>query len=153
MSQWVDEQTGRRIWVLDADSAGSWPEAVPWVSSKFAVLLLAEHVFDVTPLARRALGQGMVWVSTWGPGCEAIDEDLDEIIAQVQTDGRADEVVITTTHPEESLEEAIEFFLAVARPARAHVEECRAWVVVGIGAAFEGRVARALGKRGARAAS
>jgi len=152
MSEWVDEQTGRRIWVIDADSTRDWPDSPPWRSPKFGLLLLAEHVFDVESLARRALGQGLVWVSTWGPGCEAVDEDLDEILGQVDPGSRVDEAVLTTTHPAESLEEVLEFFIAAAEPAPAHVQACGAWVVLGVGAEFRDRVARALVKRGAREA-
>lgn len=151
MSEWVDEQTGRRVWVLDALTAGDWPETPPWRSPKFGLLLLAEHVFDVGSLARRALGQGLVWVSTWGPGCEVVDEDLDELLGtrEMESPGTVDEVVMTTTHPDESLEEVLEFFLGAAEPAPAHVQGCGAWVVLGVGAAFEARVERALVRRGA----
>jgi hypothetical protein len=64
--------------------------------------------------------------------------------------GTEDTAVLTTSHRDESLEDALAFFLEAAHPAPAHFEECRAWVVFPVGAELRRQVEGALSQRGAR---
>ena len=150
MSQWLDLRSNRRVWVIGIASARDWPDRPPWPSAKFALLLLTEHVVEVHALVRRALAQGLVFASSWGPGCELVDEDVDEVIAAEQPNAAEDDVVLTTSHADESLEETLEFFLDVTQPAPGNVAGCQAWVVLDVGESFAGRVEHALSRRGAR---
>ena len=150
MSHWVDQRSRRDVWVVEAQSSRDWPAAPPWTSSKIGLLVLTEHVVDAEPLARQALARGLVFVSAWGPGCELIEETFDEVIALSRPDETPGDAVLTTSHADESLEEALEFFLEAATPARAHVAGCDAWVVFAIGARCREHVERALVRRGAK---
>jgi hypothetical protein len=149
LSRWSDAKSSRDVWVVAAESTRDWPEPRPWPSATFGLLVVAEHVVDVEPLARRALAQGLVFASTWGPGCELIEEELDDVIAAEHPRETPDDVVLTTSHPDESLEETIEFFLEVAYTAPAYTASCAAWVVFAIGPLCLERVERALERRGA----
>jgi hypothetical protein len=107
-------------------------------------------VVEAEPLARQALARGLVFASAWGPGCELVEETFDEVIAIARPAETPQDAVLTTSHADESLEEALEFFLEVATPARGHAADCDAWVVFAIGARCREHVERALVRRGAR---
>lgn len=146
LSHWLDPKSRREVWVIAGDRTRDWPAAVPWPSATFGLLVLTEHVVDVDPLARPALAQGLVFASAWGPGCELIEEAFDEIIARDRPDETSRDAVLTASHPDESLEETLEFFLEIATTAPAYDATCGAWVVFAMGPCVE-RVELALQRR------
>jgi hypothetical protein len=150
MGHWVDQRSRRNVWVVEAQSARDWPAVVPWTSAKLGLLVVTEHVVEAEPLARQALDRGLVFASAWGPGCELVEETFDEVIAIARPAETPRDAVLTTSHADESLEEALEFFLEVATPARGHAADCDAWVVFAIGARCREHVERALVRRGAK---
>jgi hypothetical protein len=151
MSRWQDPRADRDVVVLVADSTRDWPDVPPTAGAKFCLLLLAEHLVDAEPLLHTALDQGMVFACAWGPGCELVEDTFDEIIVAHGLDSApSSETILTTSHPEESLEEALEFFLEAVAPAAAHVAACKTWVVFPVGATCRARVELALSRRGAR---
>jgi hypothetical protein len=149
MGRWLDPKSGREVWVVDAERAGDWPGVTPWSSKKFVLLFAAEHVVEIAALARRALEQGMVVAAAWGPGCSMMEDAFDEAIVSLQPHETEHNVVITTSHADESLEEALEYFLDVS-PARDHEADCGAWVIFPLGEGLRGRFERALRRRGAK---
>jgi hypothetical protein len=146
MSHWHDSKSGRELWVLDAESVDDWPELPPWTSPGFCLFFAAERVMNIDRLARRALDQGLAFACAWGPGCAMIEDDFDEVVVG---DGSRPEAtdVLTTSHPDESLDEALEFFLDAVTPAPAREPLCEAWVVFAIGAPLRTRVEKTLRRR------
>ncbi len=148
MSQWLDTESKKHVWVIAAERVEDWPSRRPWRSKGFALLFVAERVFDVGPLAKRALKQGLAFVCVWGPGCVIAEETFDEAIVGDGTHKETeDDVVLTTSHADESLEEALEFFLDVMSPSKALVAKCEAHVVFALGAGLGERIERALEHR------
>jgi hypothetical protein len=148
---WLDAKSERHVWVIDATSVADWPAEPPWTCSSFGLLFAAEHVVDVEQLAELALAQGLAIACAWGPGCSMIEDDFDDVIVGHETDATTDaNVVLTTSHADESLGEALDFFLDAALPARAKVARCDAWVVFALGSSNQRRVERALQARGAQ---
>ena len=149
MSAWQDPNSGKRVWVMGAESCDDWPETPPWKSAGFGLLFAADRYVAAAPLAERAVPQGLAFASAWGPACTMIEDVFDETIVHTGKDETADDAVMTTSHPDESLEEALEFFLdaAIAAPARATT--CTTWVVFALGPSLLRKVERALQKRGA----
>ena len=80
---------------------------------KFACLVAIEvrpiSLDHVERLCRRLLELGCVWFSAWGTECERVHDIMDYVV--VERD-RGD--VITTWHADESLDEAMEFFLSAS---------------------------------------
>ncbi len=148
MSRWLDRRTGREVWILDAERAADWPAEAPWSSKKFGLLFAARHVVEIGAMARRALDQGMAFAAAWGPGCAMMEDAFDEAIVAQRPDETEHDAVFTTSHADESLEEALDFFLEID-PARDHVPECGAWVILPLGTELRERFTRALARRGA----
>jgi hypothetical protein len=125
MKRWSDVRSGRDVWLITAATVDEWPKMRPWTSEQFGPLVATDQVIDVQGLAQRALAQGLVAVAAWGPNCGEVETQFDEAIVG---DGSAvetvDNVILTTSHADESLDEALEFFLDVLFPATDHASQC-----------------------------
>ncbi len=138
VERWTDPDSERDVWVVELSDVSDWPTKTPWSSPSFGLLLLLDHVVDVTPLAETAHEQGLAVASVWGPGCAIAEDAFDEAIG--------DTSLITSSHPDESLEEAMEFFLAVVPVDRG----CEAWCIAAFGPKRKAAAVRALKRRGAK---
>ena len=150
MDRWEDVDSSRDVFVITLASAEEWPDATPWSCEGFGLLVLTERVVDVTPLATRAVARGVAVVCSWGPGCSMIEDAFDDAIVDAHPNETANDVVLTTSHEGESLEEAIEFFLDVILPAKDRAPECKAWCIAAFGEDLHKRVTRAMDRRGAK---
>jgi len=150
VDRWADEDSGRDVFVVTLAHADEWPDATPWSCEGFGLLVLTEHVIDVAPLATKAVAQSVAVVCAWGPGCSMIEDVFDDAIVDANPTETANNVVLTTSHEGESLEEAIEFFLDVILPAKDRAAACHAWCVAAFGDDLHKRVTRAMERRGAK---
>jgi hypothetical protein len=103
-----------------------WPATLEVPSRRFR-LHVAADVRDanrqaISDFAFSALTRGMVYFCSWGPGCERFHDIVDEVILgddigeQRFAGPSSSDVIMTTSHAKESLEEAIDFFLTCAVP-------------------------------------
>ena len=146
--RWRDARSGRRVWVVEAKSVEDWPATPEWSPARFGLLLAAEHIVDAKDLAWKAVDQGLALVCAWGSASPLIEEAFDEVIVRSVQGETAHNVIWSSSHPGESLQEAIEFFLDVAAPARD--VNCEAWCILAIGEPLVMRVEKALRRRGAK---
>lgn len=154
MKRWLDERSGREVWLLDARSVEEWPEVVPWKSAGFALFFAGSRVVAADELAERAVLAGLAYVCAWGPGCALIEEAFDEAIVPLSSRTETtDNVILTSSHEGESLEEALEIFLDASEPAKDRVATCKAWVVLALEGELAVRVRKALERRGAKPVS
>ena len=82
-------------------------------------------------LAERLLKMGLVYVMCWGPDCQRAEDVFDEAIVG---DGTRDpfDAVMTTSHPAESICQALEFATSAASP-HAGASPCEGLVIVFVG--------------------
>jgi hypothetical protein len=134
MTSWLDTSSNRRVCVLRAHTSGDWPAAPAWNSEYFALFVATDRHLDIGSIPAQALEQGLAAVAAWGVGCQDVETAFDEAIvgdgSKVET---IDNVILTTSHAEESLREALESFLDLFFPATDYKERCRAWVIFAIG--------------------
>jgi hypothetical protein len=149
VERWHDTESDRDVWVVELGSVDDWPAKTPWACAGFGLLVAAERVIDVAPLAETAVDQGVAVVCTWGPGCSMIEDMFDEAIVAKNPNETDKDVIITTSHADESLEEAIEFFLAIDA-AEDHQKGCKAWCIAAFGPELHAAVTRAMKRRGAK---
>ena len=82
------------------------------------------------------LSKGMVYFCAWGPGCEELEESVDEEIVYSEAIGNRSglgSVVMTTSHSNEKLTDALSFFMSAAIPAKEYLETCGSSIVLIIG--------------------
>jgi hypothetical protein len=82
--------------------------------------------------AKRLLELGAVYVLCWGPDCRRAEDLFDEAVVG---NGSADRFgrVITTSHPAESIREALEFATTVAVPNDDIALNCSTLIVAFVG--------------------
>jgi hypothetical protein len=136
VDRWHDVESDREVWVIAMPSVADWPAKTPWACANFGLFVALERVVDVTPLAEAASSQGLAVAFAWGPGCAIVEDAFDDAIAE--------QALVTSSHADESLEEALELFFAIEPP-----RECSAWCIAAFGT-LEKRVTRALERRGAK---
>jgi hypothetical protein len=102
-----------------------WPPALAIPTKRFLLLVVADtsnvSADALSHFAATALERGMVYFCSWGQGCERFHDIVDEIVVDDDlgprrfSGSKPGDVIMTTWHNDESLEEALEF-LAVANP-------------------------------------
>jgi len=93
----------------------------------------------MSDFASAALSGGMVYFSAWGSGCGRFHDVVDEIVIEDELDKRrfvgptAKDVVMTTWHEDESLEEALSFFTTSAVPTEGFADKSDFRLVICVG--------------------
>jgi hypothetical protein len=133
-----DDGRGRAFYSIRTPSLAAWPASVRLASRYFVCLVVADGTTETTEevgqWAELALQQGLVYACSWGPGCEVVEDMVDWAFIGL-TDHEARPIVITTSHPDESVESALEFFVDEAKPDGAYLRECSSWLLVEVGLA------------------
>lgn len=103
-----------------------WPTSTALPSSRF-LLFVAADITDISAdaiseFASAALSRGMVYFCAWGRDCGRFHDIVDEVVVEDELGERrfvgptASDVVMTTWHEKETLEEALDFFTSFAVP-------------------------------------
>jgi hypothetical protein len=133
----ADPVSGRRLYFVSLSSVDQWPADLRLPSEHFVLFLAtdARATADeaLLTLALTALAQGLVYLCAWGPDCARLERLFDRAIATTRRDETEDSVILTTSHPEESLDQALRYFLHVAFPAADYDEACRSLVLAAVG--------------------
>ena len=117
-----------------------WPPGLKVPSRRFRLLVAADvnHVSNniLYEFAQDALSNGLVYFCSWGSDCERFHDIVDEVIAADELGQRrfapptAEDVVMTTWHDNDSLEEALDFFGRCALPTDGYIEDSSFRVVM-----------------------
>jgi len=88
-------------------------------------------------VAEALLRSGAVYVVCWGPGCRDLETHFDSayvqgVLARPSSADGAESVVMTTSHYEDTLEEALWFAVHNAWPAPAYEHKCQTVVATSI---------------------
>jgi hypothetical protein len=97
---------------------------------------------ELLTFARSLIVQGAAYVCAWGPGCRDVEEAVDYagVALELELD-KETPVIMTTAHPDESLEEALRFLSESAVPDEAYADQCRSSIAISIGnAAWSGQM-------------
>src|SRR5262245_21585380 len=131
-----DDVNERDLFLLevDADTLDEVPDILGFSSPHFACLLALDGPTfsdaQVHRLAAKLLGNGAAYVCAWGPGCERVHDLIDDAILIFESDPTEDNVILTTWHDNESLEEALFYLLRTTWPAADYFDTCRAALVI-----------------------
>lgn len=130
-----DPESGRDLLFLKASPTSLASFRVP--SPHFVCLLVwdsvGESVETVSRVAEQLLDAGCVYFCAWGAGCERVHDIFDEVCVGTYRNAADRSVVMTTWHAEESLAEALWFFLRSAIPDEQYEESCRSGVAIVFG--------------------
>jgi hypothetical protein len=83
----------------------------------------------IAALGKKLIDQGMVYLCTWGPGCNRVHDIFDEV--EIERDVSTDDAFLMTTwHEDEGLDDALWFAVVTALPAEGYIETCRAVLAI-----------------------
>jgi hypothetical protein len=134
--------SGKPFQLVQLDSL-AWPESLKLPSHRFRLLVAADvnevDGLTIAEFARTALSNGMVYFCAWGPGCSRFHDIVDDVIACDDATQRLfagpndSDTVMTTWHEDESLNEAIEYFLELAYPTDGFAGGSDYWLAMSLG--------------------
>ena len=121
-----------------------WPEHLEIPSPRFRLFVAADttlaSVEEISRFSEAALERGMVYFCGWGPDCGRFHDIVDEVTVEDETSGSdrftpptPNDVVMTTWHDDETLEEALAFFATCAFPSDSYAEHSSYRVVICVG--------------------
>lgn len=120
-----------------------WPPTLEVPSKRFRLLVAADSTNlstqAVADFTLAALNQGMVYLCSWGPDCERFHDIVDDVIlgdslTQQKFSGpKAGDVIMTTWHADETLEEALDSFAISALPTEGFLPESDFRLVICVG--------------------
>jgi hypothetical protein len=104
----------------------AWPAELQIPSKRFRLLVAADtsqlSVQTISDFALASLEHGMVYFCSLGPGCERFHDIVDEVVVeddlgeQKFSGSKPGDVIMTTSHEDEPLEEALEFLALFSVP-------------------------------------
>ena len=83
--------------------------------------------------AREMFKMGLAYLCAWGPDCERVHDLFDAAICGEVPDPTNQNIVMTTWHSDEPLEEALWYFAIAAFPAEDYSKTCTDWVAGCVG--------------------
>lgn len=120
----------------------NWPTSLKLPTKRFRLFVAADtldtSVDSISEFAMAALKAGMVYCCAWGHGCERFHDIVDECITEDDIGARkfagptANDVVMTTWHDDDSLEEALDFFATCTVPTDGFLEDSGFRVVISV---------------------
>ena len=148
MSFGRDDVSGRELYSLHLETADGLSQ-LNLSSPKFVAFLAwdSSHatIEAISQVAEKLLNSGCVYLCAWGNGCERVHDIMDVVLVGPDP---SDDVapVMTTWHQDDSLDEALWFFLNSTWPDDQYFDDCRSAIAITVGGSreFQDRIAFAL---------
>ena len=125
-----EDVSGRGLYILELPTPCLGKFEPP--ARRFGCFLAmdASRVGDemIRELIRALLSAGAAYFATWGPGCQRVHDLIDA--ERPEDEPGPDDVVMTTWHDDEDLDEAIWESIYVAMPAGRYENGCEAVVAI-----------------------
>ena len=117
-----DDLTERELFLISLDTSFNIPKVIQLPSKHFACFIAwdSEDATDeeISHLMEVLIKNGAAYICSWGNNCERLHSiaDLIRDRPDVKYDFSEDSVIMTTSHNDESIEEALYFFLTDTHP-------------------------------------
>ena len=82
--------------------------------------------------AKKLVSGGLACLCAWGPDCERVHDLFDDAALEVGAALSGDDTIMTTWHSDESLEEALRFFVEDAFVTSGFEGTCKDWIIAPI---------------------
>ena len=126
----------RQIYICPWESIDELADKLNPHSTHFGLFL----VMDAQEIESKRLGKpaatllkkGLAYLCAWDPDCKRVHDTFDTQDLARKLERDTHDVIMTTWHNDESLEEALWFFVHSAFPAADYVRGCNDWVIAPI---------------------
>ena len=127
----------RRITLLTVDHLNEILPLPERVGRHFTMLLamdsLAETRANLRDVPDDLLKEGLVYLSTWGPDCRHVHDIFSHAVELLNVHQQQEHNFRSMYHDNESLDDALWFFLNAAIPDDSYVQSCRSAFAVTVG--------------------
>jgi hypothetical protein len=128
----------RHLYLVELATADALPTDLSLEGLHFAcAILLDGNATNTDAIGRMAvslLEQGLIYACTWGPGCERVHDNIDEeLVGGGPEMPRFPLEVVTTWHANDSLDDALYYWLSITQPHDKYSESCTSSLVLSIG--------------------
>ena len=128
----------KTIYLSAASSLAALAEQTAAFSDGFGLLLVMDaRAFStevIAAAAMRLIDRGLVYLCAWGPDCQRVEDIFDEAHVENDLEKSCPGVLMTASHHDESLTEALRFFVHSAIPDEEYAPKgCEKWIVAVIG--------------------
>ena len=133
----TDGFSERDLFLLELAGFDDLPQRLTLPSRYFACLVACDAQAAapqrILPFCSALLRSGAVYVCTWGPGCDRLQDFFD--VASLADDSHPgeSEPVMTTCHADESLDDALWYLINLTSPTPAYAPSCGATLAISIG--------------------
>jgi hypothetical protein len=133
----ADEDFPEKVFYLcPNDSIDNLGDRTSHSSANFGLFIAidANGVTDDSILqgAKKLLSQGLACLCAWGPDCERVHDLFDVAAREINSELSDDDVIMTSWHSGESLEEALWFFVHAAFVTGKFEKTCKDWIIAPI---------------------
>jgi hypothetical protein len=129
--------TERQLYFLELDDPGDIAAVADFPAPHFVCFIAWDarnaSTNAVALFIKHLLGAGAAYVSSWGPDCQRVHDITDETRSSLGARDRADSVVMTTWHENESLDHALWSFLFNTFPEDSFEQTTRSALAVIVG--------------------
>jgi hypothetical protein len=127
----------RQLFALQVSASSEILTATQVVAPHFAVFLAWDATSiateEISRLAALLHNRGLAYLCAFGPDCERVHDIFDEVELELDGTRPRDSVIMTTWHNDESLEDALWFFVNNSVPDAAYEDTCHTGIAVTIG--------------------
>lgn len=129
--------TGLEVYALAISFPAALPDSLTLPSPKFTCLLAWDESEVSAPQTSAFMDQllrmGCVYLCCWGQGCERRHDIMDEVITGEGNSELRGLDIVTTWHADDSLEDALDYFLDLAAPTGYDSERCCSALALTVG--------------------
>lgn len=138
----MNKATNRELFSVHIKNAGELDEKLDLTSKYFVCFLCWDDSTNdsrdaISDFAEILLRSGGVYFCVWGKGCSLVHDIIDLASYELDQENEYESGIMTSWHEDESLDDALWFFLNSAFPDDQYFDECRAGVAITIGSASE----------------
>jgi hypothetical protein len=128
----------RDLYFLSVSSPSQLPENISVPSPHYSVFLALDatklNVEIISSIVRPLLHAGAVYFCCFGPDCERVHDIVDEEeLLGLSLKSEDGSVIMTTWHDDETLFDALWFFVFNSWPDNKYFESCRAGIALSFG--------------------
>jgi hypothetical protein len=132
-----DDVSERELYLLEVDQLAEIPKTVFLSSKYFVCLTVADNTMfqdvEIRNLARTLLESGCAYLCSWGKDSDRVHTLADLEAIELEATLLNAELLMTTSHEDEPLSEALWFAFNSAWPDDECLDECRSILVMVIG--------------------
>ncbi len=127
---------GRRLFSLSIQSLSDIPPELALPTRHFVCVLACDATNlqneDIIRFASTLIDNGLAYSCVWGPDCSRVDGLIDLALVERELIEGVEYPIMTTSHAEESLDEALWFGIWVTFPDESYADDCGSVLVISV---------------------